>query len=281
MVGAPKKVVGYLRVSTDRQAEEGTGLDYQRRGIEVWAAANGVEVIAFFADEGISGSEPIEGRQGLFHAMGMLSRDYVDGIVVWKLDRLARDVVLQEVLYRDIVLKGGELYSTFSSENDTLRDPQDPTQEMVRVILGAVAQLERKMLKARSMAGKAEKRAQGGYIGGRTPFGQRASGVRGQLEPDPEQMETIEMMVDLRKKGFGYERIARELDKRGRPTQRGGPWTRVSVRDILNRVSPSLVASYRGPKIGDPGKKPTHRSKAARRAREKARAKVLEEKEAS
>jgi hypothetical protein len=59
------KVATCLRVSTDTQAGHGLGLDVQRQAIRAWAREYGHQVIAWHADEGISGSNGLETRLAL------------------------------------------------------------------------------------------------------------------------------------------------------------------------------------------------------------------------
>src|ERR671923_2832950 len=66
--GVLMQLVGYLRVSTDRQAEEGLGLEVQEQAIRQWAQAHGHELVALTRDEGISGSNGLDTRVGLGEA---------------------------------------------------------------------------------------------------------------------------------------------------------------------------------------------------------------------
>ncbi|MGH2774736.1 MAG: recombinase family protein [Actinomycetota bacterium] len=63
------KVAAYLRVSTDRQAEQGQGLGVQRQAVKSWAKANGHTVRTWHADEGASGSNGLEARVALADAL--------------------------------------------------------------------------------------------------------------------------------------------------------------------------------------------------------------------
>src|SRR5947209_5180061 len=142
------RIVGYLRVSTDRQAEEGLGLDVQRDAIRTWAKANGHRVAKWCSDEGVSGSNGLDGRDGLAEALGALRDGRADALAVYRLDRLARDLVLQEQLLAEVWRMGSRVWSTSPSE-DAYLDPNgaadDPSRTLIRQILGAVAQYERAM----------------------------------------------------------------------------------------------------------------------------------------
>lgn len=255
MVARPPRarVVGYLRVSSDQQAEHGHGLDYQRRAIEVWAANNGVEVVTFLEDAGVSGREGLDGREGLPLAIGMVADGVAQGIVVYKLDRLARDVTLQELLLSELRRHGGRLYSCMAGENENLEDDGDPTRKLVRVILGAIAEHEGSMIAMRMRMGKVAKRAKGGYIGGTAPYG-TMPGPKGELIPNPDEVPTVELIVELRGQGLSYEKIAGELNTRGIPSRSGKAWYKPGVRNIVLRVTPSLAHWADGRPIGTPGR---------------------------
>jgi DNA invertase Pin-like site-specific DNA recombinase len=69
----------------------------------------------------------------------MIKSGDADAILVHRLDRLARDLVLQEILLREIHASGGALVSATPGENELLRDPHDPTRTLMRQMLGAFA----------------------------------------------------------------------------------------------------------------------------------------------
>jgi DNA invertase Pin-like site-specific DNA recombinase len=262
MVAKPKRVVAYIRVSTDQQAEHGSGLEYQTRAIQVWCDVNGMELVTTCRDQGVSGAEPMDDRQGLPIAMAFIAQGVADGIVVWKLDRLARDVVLQETILRDITRKGGRLYSTHQAEQETLDEPDEPQRQLIRVILGAIASYESAMVRSRMMAGKRLKSTNGGYIGGPTPFGTQ-NGADGELEPNEDEVVTLRRMVELREQGLGYLKIANALNAEGLSTRSGSPWQPTTIRTILLRVAPTLV-EYRGRRVGRPGAKKYRKDRPAK-----------------
>jgi len=92
------KIAAYLRVSTDRQAEEGLGLEVQEHAIRAWARSQGDRIVMWCRDEGVSGSNGLDTRDGLADALDACKTGHVAGLVVYRLDRLARDLVRQEQL---------------------------------------------------------------------------------------------------------------------------------------------------------------------------------------
>ena len=229
-------VVSYARVSTDRQAEEGLGLEVQEQAIGEWAAACDHEIVAWYRDEGVSGSNGLEHRVALADALDALKEGRAEGIVVYRLDRLARDLILQESLLADIHRLGAEAFSTSAAEASYLTDdPDDPSRKLIRQVLGAVAEYERAMISLRLRSGRKRKAESGGYAFGSPPFGYRAEGRS--LVPVAAEQQALHRMRELRTQGATYEAIARTLLQENVPTKRGGQWHGKVVRDALRRES--------------------------------------------
>jgi DNA invertase Pin-like site-specific DNA recombinase len=230
------KLVGYIRVSTDRQAEEGLGLEVQEDALRSWARSNGHRVTKVLRDEGISGSNGIETRVGLAEALELLRSGEAGGLVVYRLDRLARDLVLQEQLLAEIWRMGAEVFSTSDAEQGYLQDdPSDPSRKLIRQVLGAVAEYERAMIRLRLEAGRRRKSQSGGYAGfGSPPFGYRSEG--GALVPHSDEQDTLARIRTLHDDGRSPREIARSLDADGLKPRRGDYWQPRQVGRIVNRL---------------------------------------------
>lgn len=228
------RVVAYLRVSTDRQAEEGNGLPVQEKAIKTWARANGYNIVGWFRDEGISGSNGLDTRVGLYDALAEIAAGHAQGIVVKTLDRLARDMVLQEQLLAEIKRMGGEPHTTAGGEDAFLTDdPDDPSRKMIRQILGSVSEYERAMIAMRLRTGRASKAAKGGYAYGSPAFGQRAE--ERELVPDTAEQAAIQRMKELRAEGMSMRQIAAQLNTENIAAKRGGVWQPMTVKRVLDR----------------------------------------------
>lgn len=235
------RVVAYLRVSTATQAEDGLGLDVQEADVRKWARANGHRIIAVTRDEGVSGSNGLDSRVGLLDAIDLLRSRKAQGLVVYRLDRLARDLIVQETVLRELRLLGAEVFSTSPTEAGYLTDdPDDPTRALVRQLLGAVAQYERAMITLRLRSGRLRKAQNGGYAHGSPPFGYRADA--GELVPDEREQEPLERIRDLRRSGASLRAIADTLTTEGFRPRRGVRWHPESLRLIVNRLEETPLA---------------------------------------
>lgn len=227
-------LVAYCRVSTDSQLD-GFGLEIQQETIEQWAAQNGHVIVGAFHDEGVSGT--VAERLALGAALEVLRAGEALGLVVLRLDRLARDLVLQEQILADIRRMGAQIFSTSEGEQSYLvDDPSDPSRKLIRQVLGAIADYERQMVSLRLSSGRRRKAANGGYVGGLHRYGYRADPSRKELVPDEREQRVVARILSLRASGRTLSEIAAALDREGYPPRRAARWNHVSVSRIIKRT---------------------------------------------
>lgn len=215
------KVIALVRVSTQTQALEGYGLDVQEARIRAWAKKNRHRIVAWIREEGVSGSAKLEQRVGLVDALRRLVEDQAQGIVVSSLDRLSREMVVQEQLLAEIVALGGQLHSTVPTEDANLTDDaSDPQRKLIRQIIGSIHEYERALIRLRLRAGY-ERKAQtpGAYMGGRPPYGWAAIG--NMLRPLPHEQKIRRRIKDQAAAGWSMQKIADKLNADGVPTKSG------------------------------------------------------------
>jgi DNA invertase Pin-like site-specific DNA recombinase len=225
---AKQKVFGYTRVSTAEQVE-GFGLDVQEAAIRKYCKDEGLLLVAMLTDEGQSGSNGLDDRLGLAEGLARIERGEASALVVYRLDRLARDLLLQETVHARLETAGASVLSV----SEPAMTGDDPTRVLVRQLLGGIAQYERAVIRGRMMAGKAAKVAKGGYGGGRPAYGQRADG--GELVANTEEAAIVETVTTMRKAGESYRSIATALKDGGLTTRSGGEWNPNQVRRIAQR----------------------------------------------
>jgi len=149
------RAIGYLRVSTDQQAESGLGLKAQEAAIRSAASRLRLDLIRVFIDGGMSGKLAIEHRPVLLEAVGALRRG--DMLLVAKRDRLGRDVIAVAMIERLIAKRGARVVSAAGegTEND------DPSAMLMRRLIDSFAEYERLIISARTRAALAAKRKRG------------------------------------------------------------------------------------------------------------------------
>lgn len=232
--GNAVRVIGYIRVSTENQVD-GFGLDVQEKAIRTWARDGGHRLAHIYREEGISGAKELDDRPALAEAMEALKAKQADGIVFPKLDRLSRELVLQETLIAAIWKMGAQVFSAVPSEADYLvDDPADPGRKLIRQVFGAVAEYERSIIALRLRSGRAQKAAKGGYAYGAPGFGQRAEGK--QLVDDDREQAALARMVQLRGEGLSLRQVAVALDEEGFPPKRAERWHSQQVARCLARI---------------------------------------------
>ena len=131
------RAFAYLRVSGKAQVE-GDGFIRQLEAIKRYAAEHDVKIMRTFRDEGVSGTKDLEDRPAFVEMMTALHSNGTKLVLVEKLDRLARDLMIQETIIGDLRRNGFELVSVM--EPDLLQD--DPSRKLMRQIFGAIAAIQ-------------------------------------------------------------------------------------------------------------------------------------------
>ena len=230
------RFVAYYRVSTAKQGASGLGLDAQRRAVQEYAKARGGQVLAAF-EEIESGKR--DDRPALTEA---LDHCRLTGarLVIAKLDRLSRDVAFLATL------KKGDV--------DFVACDMPDANTLTIHILAAVAQAEREAISARTRAALDEIRARlkvgGEHVSRRSgkPIS-RLGGPNGLTVSRPDlgtaavvakanaHAKRLEPTVRaLRGEGLSYAAIALRLAELGARTPRGGTWTAMGVKRVLDRL---------------------------------------------
>lgn len=209
--GNPLRAVGYVRVSTDDQADSGLGLEAQRAAIEGEAARRGWDLVRVFTDT--ASGKSLSRRPGLEQALATLESGGADALVVSKLDRLSRST-------KDF----GELMERAQRKGwapvvlDLGVDTTTPAGELVASVMVSVAQWERRAIGQRTKEALAAKKAQGARLG----------------RPRQLPEATRKRVIRLHRKGLSLRAIAETLNEAGVPTAQGGArWHASTVRKIV------------------------------------------------
>ena len=207
------------------------------------------EVTQFFADEGVSGTHAVVDRPASRELTDVI--DEHDVVVCTRLDRLSRSTsdllglipVLQEIgitLYfceqfgdMPIVYPGAGQSKGLESKFDM----NSMTNQIMLMVLSAVAEIEHATIKDRFAAGKLDWASRGYAIGGSAPYGFRhvehktGSKTRKRLEEVPEEQAVLKTIYRLHKRGLGPRKIAAQVNS----LHDVHPLTHSKVQRILNR----------------------------------------------
>jgi site-specific DNA recombinase len=223
---ARRRVIAYVRVSTDKQAESGLGLEAQRAKVAGYCALYDAELVRVYEDAGASASTL--DRPALAAALEELAAGRADALLIVKLDRLTRSTRDLGDLLDRAQREGWALLSVSES-----LDTGTAAGRLVVGVLGAVAQWEREAIGERTAAALAAKAARGERVGA-APYGQRLAADGATLEADPDEARAVALVAQLRADGLSVRAIAEELQARGVPARRGR-WHPTTVARILAR----------------------------------------------
>lgn len=217
------KACAYLRVSGQGQLD-GDGFARQEKAARDYAKAHGIEIVGVFREEGVSGTK--EERPALARMLVDLEENGhgIKTVIIERLDRLARDLMVQEAIIRDFQKNGFDLISATEGA-DLLAE--DPTRKLVRQVFGAIAEYDKEITVLKLRAARERKRAKVGKCEGRKSI----------KEVNP---ETLALIKTLRRKPRGgtrktYPKIAAELNAAGHTTVSGKPFTAGNVQQICRR----------------------------------------------
>ena len=219
------KAVGYIRVSTQGQVDDGVSLEAQEAKVKAWAELNGADPV-IFRDEGISGKRS-DNRPGLKAALEAVGRG--DALIVYSLSRLSRSTKDTLTIADALAKREADLVS-LSEKIDTTT----AAGKMVFRMLAVLSEFERDQVSDRTRFALAHKRTIGEKTGGDVPFGFRVK--KGKLIPDAEEQKTVRLVLDLAGKGLSLREVCRQLEAAGVARKNGSKtWHPQTVRRIIER----------------------------------------------
>ena len=210
--GVATRAALYCRVSTDEQAEAGT-IGIQLHNTRRYADAMGFEVVATYKDEGWSGAIPIEQRPDGKRMMADARKNAFDALIIWKLDRLGRDVISVLQTVDELDKQGVAFYSVTEQFNTA-----PPFGRLVLTVMAAIAEMERSVILQRTNEGKIKNAREGKWAGGAYPYGYRIDEA-GYLVEYPPEADIVRMIYNMYvNEKMGTPAITAELNARGIPS---------------------------------------------------------------
>lgn len=198
--------IGYIRVSTEGQVQEGVSLDTQRAKIAAWCELNDYTLAAVQVDAGISG-QSADNRPGLQTALAACRKG--SALVVYSLSRLARSTRDTIEISERLNKVGADLVS-LSEKIDTTT----AAGKMVFRMLAVLAEFERDQISERTTTAMQFKKSKGERVGS-VPYGYFLDGDNITLIEHPAEQDVIRQARELKASGLSLRAIATELNRRG------------------------------------------------------------------
>jgi len=222
------RVIGYCRVSTPGQAQEGVSLAAQEARIKAWCEYHGHEFQEpLYQDAGISGHKA-DNRPQLQRALAEVCRVRGRILVVYSLSRLARST-MDTINIADRLAKAGADLASLTEQIDTTT----ASGKMLFRLLAVLAEFERDLVSERTCSALQHLRANGHKYCAHDPYGWEAHG--NMFVAVPAEQEAIRKMREMHGQGFAFGRVAAWLTEHDVPTKRGGVWRSGTIIRILQR----------------------------------------------
>lgn len=236
--------VGYIRVSTDKQADEGYGLTVQTNHILDYCQRNGLSSLLLFSDDGVTGTKM--DRPALNEIVRMIeqfnngvSNLRVNLMIVPRIDRLGRTLLGTLQFIQDYILSAGGTNNSQTNRNredigfvsvqeSSIRvDKNDPQSKLMLTLFASLAEYDRDMIVRKMTEGRNARVASGKWMGGgNKPFGYRYEADKDTLIVIPEEAakvrEVFRLFVEEKlspqkiadQLGFKGDKVVREILKR-------------------------------------------------------------------
>jgi DNA invertase Pin-like site-specific DNA recombinase len=233
-----QKVIGYVRVSTEQQADEGVSLEAQQLKIQTYCDIYDLDLVRIEIDAGKSAKDMLK-RPGIQAALAAVSSGEVTALVVTKIDRLSRSLMDMGKLV-ETHFKNGDGLISISEQINT----GTATGRMFLNMIIMFSEYEREIIAERTTEALGHLKDQGVTLGA-PKLGWAHSAVEGDVDEGgrrriykvEEEMETVCRIQELKKQELSLRMMCLVLTEEGHKTKRGGKWHPQTVRNILDRCS--------------------------------------------
>jgi site-specific DNA recombinase len=233
-------VLGYIRVSTHEQAEEGFSLEAQEAEIKKHCLQNNYNLLGIFCDAGVTGTS-LEKRKEFQRMLSIIPKgrevygEDIHGVLVWKLSRLSR-----KMTHLVNVLEYLESNNTFLKLIGEGIDTSTPAGKSFIYMAGIFAEMERENIVTACRLGMKQRAKNGKWNGGKV-LGYETNNEK-ELEIVEDEAKIVREIFRLfTEEGWGYKKIASHLNYQGLKTLKNKDWSINSVKQILDNP---LYAGY-------------------------------------
>ncbi len=228
-----RRAIGYVRVSTDMQAQEGISLEAQQAAIQQYCSLHGLKLVTICQDV-LSGGK--DQRPGLQDALRTLEKSG-DVLVVLKFDRLSRSIRHFCELYETYFKDGAK---ELVAIRESIRLDSALGRALINILL-VFAQMEREATGERTREAIHHIR-QSGYHFGKAPYGKKTIPAPDNprmkvLVDDEAELAVIAQLKAWAAQDVGITEMAHRLNAAGTPPPQGERWTKSLIYNLRLRLS--------------------------------------------
>lgn len=219
-----KKVIGYVRVSSEIQKRKNNSIPLQKKKIKEYCSLNDFDLIDVYEDDGVSGMS-IDKRNGFKSMVEFMKENKIDGIVVWSLSRLGRK--MKDVVEFMDFLKSNNI-GFFSIKENLSND--DKIGSLIMNILSSINEFEVEVIRERIKDVKRNKK-ENGEVYGRMMYGY--DNVNGKMIENKEEKRIIRRVKNFRSRGWSWRKISNRLNDEGVKSKEGSIWYDGSLYNMM------------------------------------------------
>jgi site-specific DNA recombinase len=220
------RAIGYVRVSTEQQVNDGVSIDLQIEKIKQYCHLYNHELLDIIVDAGISAKNLK--RPGITSVLQLLDNNEADALIVYKLDRLTRSLADWSTLIKDYFNeKSGKTLLAVVDQIDT----STASGRMCLNLMMTVYQWEREVISERTKAALHHKKSKGQPLGS-AKFGSNIT--QSNITLNLAEREILNLILELRTKGYTLQQIANYLNENNYLSKRGKSWHQRTVKNVID-----------------------------------------------
>ena len=219
-----KKVIGYVRVSSEIQKRKNNSIPLQKKKIKEYCSLNDFDLIDVYEDDGVSGMS-INKRNGFKSMVEFMKENKIDGIVVWSLSRLGRK--MKDIVEFMDFLKSNNI-GFFSIKENLSND--DKIGSLIMNILSSINEFEVEVIRERIKDVKRNKK-ENGEVYGRMMYGY--NNINGKMIENKEEKRIIRRVKNFRSRGWSWRKISNRLNDEGIKSKEGNIWYDGSLYNMM------------------------------------------------